>query len=282
MARRTLQALLAVSVFHGGFGSPKQLQGQIPDPTSTIRGRVIEHETGVPLQGATVLLTSLSNGSVAPRTQSAGENGEFIFEAVPPGVYRLEASLLAYHNLGNTLGVEPESDMDVTLPLSASPIRLEPIVVISRRERPELLVGFEIRRQRTSGVFLVREDIEASASLEFTDLLRRVPSVRIVPTYRFGNQVFFRGGCLPDLWVDGTLAGSSQEIDSFLQPNQVEAIEVYKGAELPIEFGSNLCGAIVVWTRRGRATTEERSLRRQLIFVGSFVVLAVLGIFLSH
>lgn len=281
-ARRTLWALLALSVLHGGFRGPTQTLGQTPDSTSIVRGQVLEHETGTPLRGAAVSLTSLSDGSVEPRTQSSGESGDFRFEAVPPGVYRLEVSLLGFHNLRNTQRITARSELYLTLPLSVSPIRLEPIVVISTRDRPGPMMGFETRRQRTSGVFFTREQIEGSASFEFTDLIRRIPGIRIVTSTRYGKQVTFRGGCNPDLWVDGTLAGSTLELDSFIRIGDLEGVEVYQGAELPIEFGSNLCGAIVVWTRRGRATTEERSLKTQLIFVGSFVVLALFGLFVGR
>ncbi|UCC25265.1 MAG: hypothetical protein JSU98_16315, partial [Gemmatimonadales bacterium] len=31
----------------------------------------------------------------------------------------------------------------------------------------------------------------------------------------------------------------------------MEALEVYHGFELPVEFGVNVCGGILLWTRRG-------------------------------
>ncbi|RMH14199.1 MAG: hypothetical protein D6701_11515, partial [Gemmatimonadetes bacterium] len=40
-----------------------------------------------------------------------------------------------------------------------------------------------------------------------------------------------------------------------IRPEDIEAIEVYRGAsEVPAEFGGSDagCGAIVIWTRRGR------------------------------
>ena len=214
-----------------------------------------------------------------------GEEGEFRFEAVPPGLYRLAVTLLGYHDLRDTLRIEPASEVDLTLPLSVEPVRLEPIMVVSRRQPPGPLTGFQIRRQRSSGYFLDREDIEASGAYEFTDLLRRIPGVRLVPNPPFKNYLFFRGRCTPDLWVDGTLVASTPDVDSFLRPDQVEAVEVYQGAELPIEFGSNLCGAVVVWTRRGSnpsvgPSEEEVDRSWQFKFAGAFALLAVLTVLL--
>ena len=36
-----------------------------------------------------------------------------------------------------------------------------------------------------------------------------------------------------------------------VSPRDVDAVEVYHGFELPVEFGVNSCGGILVWTRRG-------------------------------
>ena len=70
--------------------------------------------------------------------------------------------------------------------------------------------------------------------------------------------------------------GTTVDIDSFLRPEDLEAVEVYRGPDLPGEFGTNLCGAIVAWTRRGGPSTEGRSLNKQLIFAGSFLLLIFL------
>ncbi len=206
-------------------------------------------------------------------TQIVGPGGTFVFPVVLPGLYHLSVTLLGYTDLRDTLRVESASELELTLPLSVSPVALEPIVVVARRRPIGPLAGFERRRQRLRGTFLTREDIEASNPYEFTDLLRPLPGVRLVPTSTLGNRVFFRGGCVPDLWLDGTHIATTTDIDSFLRPEDLEAVEVYRGPELPGEFGTNLCGAIVAWTRRGGPAPEGRSLRRQLMFAASFVLL---------
>ena len=61
--RRVLRALLLVTAVYGGTGGPTQIRGQAPDSTSTVRGTVLEHETGIPLPGAVVSLRSEDGGS---------------------------------------------------------------------------------------------------------------------------------------------------------------------------------------------------------------------------
>lgn len=290
--RLTLLALLFSNAFDGGLRGPQSIQAQVPGAPSTIRGWVLEHETERPLAGVLISLTRTGIAEDLPtqeeesvQRRSTGEEGGFLFQTLLPGIYRLDVSLLGYQELLDTLQVGANLEMKLTLQLSVSPIRLEPIVVISRRGGVGPLVGFETRRLRTGGYFLNREQIEASVAYEFSDLLRRAPGIRFVPDPPYKDRVYFRGGCVPDLWVDGTLAGTTPDIDSFLRPEVVEAVEVYHGAELPIEFGSNLCGAIIVWTRRGRSTREDpgrrMSLRGQMILAGSLLFLSglALGLF---
>jgi hypothetical protein len=72
-----------------------------------------------------------------------------------------------------------------------------------------------------------------------------------------GATVFVRGKtCIPQVFVDGRLY-RLDPILGFDEPfgSDLCAIEVYTGpASVPGEFayGSDPCGAVVVWTKRGR------------------------------
>lgn len=279
--QRTLLMLLAIWAAEGGTGEQARLLGQASDQSVSVRGRVVVHETGEPLEGAAVLLTPDAGDLDLPGggTRQTGPTGVFVFPQVPPGLYRLSASMLGYTDLLDTLRVEAGAALEVTLPLSVSPVPLEPIIVVVGRRPVGPLAAFERRRETQRGVFVTREDIEARNTREFTDLLRSLPGIRLVPTDTYGNRVYFRGGCTPDIWVDGIQVGTTTDLDAFLRPEDLEAVEVYRGPELPGEFGSNLCGAVVAWSRRGftpDAADTQRSLVRQLIFAGS-LVLGIIG-----
>jgi len=240
----------------------------------------MEHETGLPLEGALVTLEPMPGGDGDLVVETTGPEGEFLLGEVIPGLFNLRVTLLGYHELRDTLEVLPESVLYLTLPLSISPVRLDPIVVVSRRQ-PQHMRAFEARRRTARGVFFTREEIQASGAYEFTDLLRRVPGARVVPTGGFGNRVEFRGGCRPDLWVDGVMAGTTSDLDSFLRPEEMEGVEIYKGAELPMEFGSNLCGSIVIWTAPGGNPDaddgEGGSFLKRLALGAAFLLLAFLA-----
>ncbi len=253
-----------------------RLQGQSPDSTATVRGRVVEHETGMPVWDAAVSLATGPTGTQGIGTRVTGREGDFLFWNVPPGLYRLSVTRMGYANLRDTLRVGTGSDLEVTLPVSTSPVALAPIVVSTRRRLREPGRGFESRRRSLSGTFITREDIEARYPNALTDLLSMVPGVRVVPSGPFGNRILFRGECRPLLVVDGMNVGSDTQLDHFIQPSEVEAMEIYRGANVPVEFGSSLCGVIVVWTRRGEPGANQGGSWWRAIFAGSLFALLML------
>lgn len=254
------------------------LSAQIPDSASVVRGRVVDHGTDGPLWGAAVSLASGPEGTRGIGTRVTGEDGLFLFRSVPPGVYRLTVTLLGYEDLRDTLRVSPLTDQELLLPLSTSPIRLEPIVVAAERQRSGAMRGFELRRQRLPGTFFTREDIEERAPHVFTDLFRTIPGARVVPVGQFGNGVVFRGRCRPGIWMDGLRLLPTEDLDALLTPIEIEAMEVYRGSYAPAEFGPTACGAIIIWTRTGEPSSNPGSLWKRLLFAAAFISL---GWFLS-
>jgi hypothetical protein len=60
--------------------------------------------------------------------------------------------------------------------------------------------------------------------------------------------------CLPRLFVDGTRVtyDFQNDIDSVVSPNQVEALEIFRGpSEIPPQYNDNnsMCGVVLIWTR---------------------------------
>jgi len=57
----------------------------------------------------------------------------------------------------------------------------------------------------------------------------------------------------------------------------IEAVEIYHGVSLPVQFGSNSCGAIVVWTRRGEPVEGGGSFWKRFGIGAAFALLAFLA-----
>jgi hypothetical protein len=94
--------------------------------------------------------------------------------------------------------------------------------------------------------------------------MRTVPGIRVseqngqamlTPT-RSGGQ----GGCVT-IWVDGAQWQQLEpgDLDTFVRPEEVAAVEVYNGTSMPAQFttAGQSCSAIVVWTK-----TRVQSRRR--------------------
>jgi hypothetical protein len=68
---------------------------------------------------------------------------------------------------------------------------------------------------------------------------------------------------------------TAEGMDHILPTIDLEAVEVYHASSLPVEFGSNPCGAIVVWTRRGEPGVGDGSFLRGLAFAAGFLLLGL-------
>ena len=91
----------------------------------------------------------------------------------------------------------------------------------------------------------------------FSDILRSAPGLRI--SSQNGQQMIEsardpRGGCI-NVWIDGTQWQQLEpgDIDQFVKPYELGAIEVYSPATTPAEYqpsGRTGCSTIVAWTLR--------------------------------
>lgn len=192
------------------------------------------------------------------------DEGRFRFRGVPEGTYRLYVDAPGYRRMSDTVLVPAEGELELILPLSEDPIPLEPIIVTAARAHP-VRRGWENRRRAGSGFVVTREEIEERRPGLVTDLLNRMPGGIVVPTPPHGYTLLLRGQCRPGIWLDGVEVPSVASIDQFLSPHDVEAIEVYHGFELPVEFGVNACGGVLIWTRMGRPGQGGDGSQRDLL-----------------
>jgi hypothetical protein len=70
-------------------------------------------------------------------------------------------------------------------------------------------------------------------------------------------------GCQVQWYLDGSPYDNSQnDLDQFLRPDDIEAVEVYKSpSEVPVQYqGRNgSCGTILVWTKRSVGKRTPKS-----------------------
>lgn len=241
-----------------------------------VLGAVMELGGERPLMGATVLLT-LPGGAPAG-TREADEDGRFLFTALAPGRYFLEIRTLGYRTARDSLEVTPGSLTLVEAELAPEALELEPIVVTTTRRGRLDTAGFEDRRRLGIGSFLAGDEIRSTAS-RASDLLRGQAGVRVVPLPgRSAGEIRMRGECRPDLVIDGMRVrpGGGLSIDDLVSASDVEALEIYRGAQAPPQYSSSSCGAVLVWTRLPDPTLERGSPWKRLLVAGGLALGAFL------
>ena len=212
-------------------------------------GGTVLNESGRPVSDAIV---EVWRTGLSTRTDAAGH---FEIVSLPPGTHALEVRRIGFapHQFPVHLASRAPTSVSVVL---EKPVRLlDAVQVTARTLYSRRQVEIEQRRRRGFGDFILRDELERDPSARVTDVLRRVPGVRVYPSQGGDVVTFARGAsvsgpCRPTVYLDGHRLGSGENLDFVATVNSLEAIEVYKsGTAAPVEFWSGGCGAIVLWTR---------------------------------
>jgi hypothetical protein len=243
------------------FVAAEAVHGQV-----VVHGRVLEDEPTVAIPAAEVVLTD-ADGRLL---QSAVTDslGHFRFDPVDIPAVRLEVSRLGFRpTTTHVLHFDAYRHFEVEVRLARDAVLLAPLEVVARSaDLSPVLEGFEHRRNAAaSGWFFTRDDIDRIRPALVTDLVARVPGVRLESSGRGTRRTVSMtrstamggvGGCPVQVFVDGLNInrGGVAVIDEAVSPQSVEGIEVYRGlSSVPAPFlnPDAHCGVVVVWTRRG-------------------------------
>ncbi len=250
------------------------LAGQSASDEDGIPVRVIVTDlvTQEPVQAAQVEFTV--PGEPDPLLRSlTGSEGRFQLDAVSPGPYELTVQALGYHDLAHSVEIPTGQDrLEIRIEMVPQALELEPVVVTVPSRTYLTRVGFNERRDRGLGTYLDREEVNRRATLQVSDIFYTIAGARVQQRSGPGRyaDITFRGGCVPDLFVDGVRTIRGTSVDDVLTVYDVEAMEVYRGGLIPGRFSSADCAAIVVWTRMVENEGQPFSWRRTLIAAGVF------------
>lgn len=244
-----------------------------------VRGIVRSQQTGAPISDVIVRAVQLG---LTVRTDTGG-----FFQLMGVGTREF---VIQFRRLGFaplTLTVRLEDSVDVgslgTVTMEPVATRLEAIIVEGEAYNRRLInVGYYDRRKFGFGSFVDREAIEEMNPNRMTEVVRSMKGFTVVPNQNymrplpvkrtvFGHAVGGRRGggidtrryvirprrgrgCPALVFVDGIWVGNTidTDIDRFVHPSAVLAIEAYSGPSImPAEFNRSgaECGALVIWTR---------------------------------
>jgi iron complex outermembrane receptor protein len=221
-----------------------------------ISGTVTD-ETGAPLPGATVLIKGTTKGT------STDSNGKFVIDAEAGAV--LEISYVGY----SLKEVSVNGQTAIAVQLDPDLSQLNEVVVVG--------YGTQKKSDVTGAISSVKsEDFNRGVVTNPGQLLQgKVSGVNITNASGepgAAQNVIIRGigslrsGTQPLYVVDGFLIdNSAQGFDTsplnFINPNDIESIDVLKDASATAVYGSRAAnGVVVITTRKGKAGKTEMSL----------------------
>ena len=239
-ARSSAAAAICISLL-----APTTALGQEPAGRANVLGRVLHSESHAALPDAVIEMPGLELSA------SSDETGRFFFRDIPAGEHVLIVRYLGYADT-TLVALTPNelNQIEIAINLRIVPVP-DLLVQVAALNAPSKLTDFNRRRVKGSGYFITRQDILERDPLRTSDMLRRVPGLRLGQSGIGSPLIRIRGrACRISYFVDGVRAPGFN-IDN-LVPQAVAGIEIYKGTStVPAEFRGTLtpCSVIVLWTR---------------------------------
>jgi hypothetical protein len=222
---------------------------------------VVRDAQGQPLSGVQLVVWG------SDITGDTGDDGTFTLSGLPAGTQALEARYVGYAPKRVAVDLASDETRSVHITLGQRADVLDQVTVFGKASRRNMdFTGFLERRQHGTGRFYSRADIQGMHPYDFTDIMRRVPGIKIVPTSNFdytilssrGSGSMTSGACQPSIYIDGARLTDDTAINGYLRPDDITGIEVYAGpAEAPPQYSYGDCGSIVIWTGRDVGSTRE-------------------------
>ncbi len=234
--------------------------------TGTLRGRVTDAATREPVADARV---AVEGSSVATTTRA---NGEYLFPAVPAGHHAVTARRVGYAMARQEVEVAAGDTATLDLALRAAAVALDVVVVTGAAAPTETRVLGNSIATVDGATVTQSQAVTVDAALQ-----GKLAGAQIIQNSGNagggGVSVRLRGtsslisGSEPLYIVDGVIVdnNSDQLVDlgarsnvqnrlADLNPNDVERIEVIRGAAAAALYGSRANNGVVqIFTKRGRA-----------------------------
>ena len=219
----------------------------VAQQVGTLTGIVTAGVNGRPLANAQVSLPGLERGGLS------NAEGQFLLQNVPVGQHELRVERIGFQPLSRTVDVVAGDAVIVDFPLEERAISMEGIVVTGvAAETPEVELPFTVSQ-------ITVDEVSKIPTQSVGGLLQaKVAGVKVVqgsglpgsePSFQLRGPTSITGMQSPLVVIDGVItSGGIADID----PNDVESIEVVKGAGAAALYGSRAsAGVIQITTRTG-------------------------------
>ena len=218
---------------------------------ATLTGRVVTRN-GAPVPEARVQMDGTAAVGVSDSV------GTFTLEKVPVGTHQLTVRKIGHALAERAVDVKRHDNAPLSIVMDDFVPVLAPVVTLSQRQRDMEETGFARRKARGLGFYLDGDQIDRGPPT-LGESLRLVPGIRIGydATNRTAQKTMIMTsrdprGCLR-YFVDGVYwQEMGGDIEKFVRPDDLEALEMYSPATVPGEFAAasrGKCSVLVLWTR---------------------------------
>ena len=239
-----------------------------PTPAGTIRGRVIDKESGQPVAAAQITIVGTSLGGLT------NNDGQYTINGVTAGQVTVRAARIGYQPQNQVVVVSDNGQATANFSLDRAVARLEEVVTTA--------TGEQSRREMGNVVATVKADsvVKEAPITNVTQLLQaRTAGVQVIQGQGVTGSaagIRIRGTSSlsqtnePLIVVDGIRYDNSTEpgntsagvrINRFqIDPNDVESIDIIKGPSASALYGTAAAnGVVVIKTKRGTASAPRWS-----------------------
>ncbi|MBK7377102.1 MAG: TonB-dependent receptor [Chitinophagaceae bacterium] len=222
-------------------------QNTKPDPGIVI-GNILDADNSKAIAGASIRIILLSDSSVQ-RSQPSGKDGDFLFDKLPFGYYRLQVSATGYANLSlDSINIRQERfDFDLNdIRLNKKTSTLDEVVVYA--EKP-LIENKDGKLTFNTG------ESALSSGASTTELLKQTPLVNVDND----GKILLRGKEVKVLIDDKPVELDSKQLQDLLESmpgSMIEKIEVMTTP--PPQYANERGGVINIVTRKGKVGFNAR------------------------
>ena len=228
-------------------------------PPSVVRGRVLNSHTGAPIPGATMVIVGLWQHGVTT------DSGAVRMDSVPNGTFTVQARLVGYHPVSQTVTVTENSRQTVEFRVEQFTGELERVVVtgtiaptlVADIPTPiSVITSDQIQEQHLTSVDeIFRGQVPGSIAWDQgKDDYYSTISVRGINSFNVNNI---------KTYIDGVEVADPAY--AAVDPNSIDHVEVIRGPEASTIYGSDASGGVMqIFTKHG-----ERALGDHPVFNAS-------------
>lgn len=154
--------------------------------TGSIRGSVIEKETGEPLTGANVIIQGTSLGAATDL------DGQYIIRSIPPGSYSLVVSYIGYNAVSIEINVLAGRTIEQDVSLEAKTITGETITITAQAEGQLSAINQQLTSNTIANIVSAAR-IKELPDVNAAESIGRLPGVSIERSGGEANKISIRG-----------------------------------------------------------------------------------------